>query len=113
MINTGVDPGLSDNNFKWFKDTSIVYISNRNTYELIQVSESDEGYYSGRITNPIITDFELEIAPFRVVVYNPSQCDKPLASRSCKDAPEFCSTLGLNSYCGTLAVKIRIHRFSL
>ncbi|MBK8298552.1 MAG: T9SS type A sorting domain-containing protein [Saprospiraceae bacterium] len=105
VINTGVDPGLSDNNFKWFKDTSIVYISNRNTYELIQVSESDEGYYSGRITNPIINDFELEIAPFRVVVYNPALCDKPLAAGSCKDAPEFCSTLGLNSYCGSLTLK--------
>ncbi|HRG69719.1 MAG TPA: T9SS type A sorting domain-containing protein [Saprospiraceae bacterium] len=105
VINTGVDPGLSDNNFKWFKDTSIVYISNRNTYELLQVSENDEGYYSGRITNPLITDFELDIAPFRVLVYYPNLCDKPLASFSCKGAPEFCSTLGINSYCGSLTVK--------
>ncbi|MGB3228048.1 MAG: T9SS type A sorting domain-containing protein [Saprospiraceae bacterium] len=104
IIITGVDPGLSDNNFKWFKDTNVVYISNRNTYEILNVTEADEGYYSARITNPLISDFELEIAKFRVVVYNPNNCDKPISSSSCSTAPEFCSTSELHSYCGTLTV---------
>ncbi len=104
IIMTGVDPGLTENNFKWFKDTSVVYISNRNIYELIQVSDADEGYYSGRITNPLFANFELLIAKFRVVVYDPNSCDIPQASNFCKAAPEFCSTLTVHGYCGSLGV---------
>lgn len=103
IIMTGVDPGLTENNFKWFKDTAIVYISNSNIYELLAVSENDEGYYSGEITNLNIPNFKLTIAKFRVVVYDPRKCDTPVASNNCKAAPEFCSTLDVNGYCGTLS----------
>ncbi|HEX5626222.1 MAG TPA: T9SS type A sorting domain-containing protein [Saprospiraceae bacterium] len=105
IILTGVDPSLTENNYKWFKDTSIVYISNKNNYELLQVSEVDEGYYSGRITNPLILDFELEISRFRVIVYNPVRCNTPEAATSCQAAPEFCSTLEIHNYCGSLGQK--------
>jgi len=104
VVQTLVDQGLTENNYKWYKDTSVVFISNQNTYEIIQASETDEGYYSGRITNPEINDFEIEIAPFRVIVFQPSKCDIPLAGAKCKDALHFCSTSGLHNYCGSLGV---------
>ncbi len=102
IVMTGVDPGFTENNYKWFKDTDIVYISNRNVYELLNVSEDDEGYYSGVITNPMIPNFELAIAQFRVVSYNPVFCNTPLASKTCFDVPEFCNTTKFHGYCGTL-----------
>lgn len=113
IIMTNVDPGLNENNFKWFKDTSLVYISNRNIYELINVSDTDEGYYSGEITNPLIQNFELLIAKFRVVVYDPNSCDIPQASNTCKAAPEFCSTLNFHGYCGSLGVSDTTNRVFL
>ncbi len=104
VVQTLVDQSLTENNYKWYKDTSVVFISNQNTYEIIQATENDEGYYSGRITNPEISNFEIEIAPFRVIVFNPSNCDKPIAGNSCKDALHFCSTSSLHNYCGSLGV---------
>jgi hypothetical protein len=113
IIMTNVDPGLNENNFKWYKDTSVVYISNRNIYELIKVSDSDEGYYSGQVINPLIPNFELEIAKFRVVVYDPNKCDFPAASTNCKSAPEFCSSIGFHGYCGSLGFKDTTNQFFL
>ncbi len=112
IIQTGVDPGLTENNYKWFKDSSLVFISNKNTYEIIQASSLDEGYYSGRITNPAIPSFEIAIDSFRVVVYDPQKCDKPLAGKRCESALAFCSTSSLHNYCGTLGViDTSIHYF--
>jgi hypothetical protein len=102
IVQTFVDPGITENNYKWFKDTSLVFISNRNTYEILQSSEADEGYYSGRITHPEISNFEIRIAPFRLVVYDPLRCDKPLAGERCDSAIAFCSTSELHKYCGSL-----------
>ncbi|MBK9109017.1 MAG: T9SS type A sorting domain-containing protein [Saprospiraceae bacterium] len=103
-VQTFADPTLNDNNYKWFKDTSVVFISNQNTFEIIQASSKDEAYYSGRITNPEINDFEILIDTFRVVVFNALECDKPLAGNECKEALGFCSTIELHNYCGSLGV---------
>ncbi|MBK8956242.1 MAG: hypothetical protein IPM34_11915 [Saprospiraceae bacterium] len=103
-VQTFVDPALNENNFKWFKDTSVVFISNQNTFEILQASSKDEGYYSGRITNPEINDFEILINKFRVVVFDAIGCDKPLAGNECKEALAFCSTTELHNYCGSLGV---------
>jgi hypothetical protein len=103
IIMTGVDPAFTENNYKWFKDTDLVYISNRNVYELLNVKEADEGYYSGIITNPMIPNFEIGIAQFRVVSYDPRFCNVPQASAICSDAPEFCNTSKFHGYCGTLS----------
>lgn len=102
LITTGVDPGITENNFKWFRDTSLVFISNNNSFQIIQASEKDEGYYTGEVTNPAIPGFQLRIAQFRVIVFNPLGCDVPLAGTSCKDALAFCSTNQMNNYCGSL-----------
>lgn len=102
LITTGVDPGITENNFKWFRDTSLVFISNNNSFQIIQASAKDEGYYTGEVTNPAIPGFQLQIAQFRVIVFDPLSCDIPIAGTSCKDALAFCSTSQMNNYCGSL-----------
>ncbi len=113
-LRLGIDQGITENNYKWFKDTSLVLISNRNTFEFINVSESDEGFYSGRINNPGIPDFFLNIAKFRVVVSELEKCNKPLPGNLCVEAPSFCSTFDLHNYCSVLGLPdINIPQFFL
>ncbi|MDQ3141318.1 MAG: T9SS type A sorting domain-containing protein [Bacteroidota bacterium] len=99
-----IDPQITDNNYKWYKDTTIVFISNANFYEFVNFMESDEGYYSGLVTNSLIPDFHLIIPRIRVVMSEPERCDNPLSGTNCRNALEFCSTTALHNYCGNLSI---------
>jgi len=99
------DPSIPDNNYKWFKDTSLVFISNHNEYQLIQVTEADEGIYSGVISNAIIPGFEIPISKSRVIITDPEKCNKPIAGTTCHTAASLCGTTELHNYCGNLGLK--------
>ncbi len=107
-IRLNVDPGIQDNNYKWFKDTSILNITNQNFFQIIQLSDLDEGYYSGSVVNQKFPDFEIFISPIRIVGFNPARCDKPLAGENCEVAPDFCNTKELHNYCGNLSITEKI-----
>ncbi|MBL0235313.1 MAG: hypothetical protein IPQ02_01470 [Saprospiraceae bacterium] len=102
LIRLYVDPSITDSNYKWFKDSAVIYITNENSYQLVQVSESDEGYYSGNVGNPLIPGFELQIARTRVVVNQLEKCNKPAAGKYCDEPAAFCNTEDLHNYCGSL-----------
>ncbi|MBK9963196.1 MAG: T9SS type A sorting domain-containing protein [Saprospiraceae bacterium] len=95
------DPQILDNNYKWFKDTAVVFITNQNYYPLINMMEEDEGYYSGSVTNNAIAEFDIKISKTRVVFTLPGRCDNPPSGRFCEEAPHFCNTQDLHNYCGS------------
>lgn len=95
------DPQIPDNNYKWFKDTAVVFITNQNYYPLINMMEEDEGYYSGSVTNNAIAEFDIKISKTRVVFTLPGRCDNPASGTICEEAPHFCNTLDLHNYCGS------------
>ncbi len=103
-IRLNTDPGISDNNYKWFKDTAKLNITNQNFFQIIQLDESEEGYYYGSFVNQLFSDFEILIPFIRIVGFNPAKCDAPLAGKNCAEAPEFCNTSDLNNYCGNLSI---------
>jgi hypothetical protein len=73
-IRLNIDPSIPDNNYKWLKDSSELLISNQNFFQIINASESDEGYYSGSVRNNAIDNFELQISRARVIVFTPGRC---------------------------------------
>ncbi len=104
------DPGISDNNYKWFKDTSKLTISNQNFFQIIQLDEKQEGYYYGSFVNQLFPDFQIDIPYIRIVGFNPSKCDSPLAGNTCDEAPSFCNTNDLHNYCGNLSISDEIKK---
>ncbi len=106
------DPGLLENNYKWFKDTQVLTITNQNFFQILNMSESQEGYYSGSIVNQQFPEFNIAVLPIRIVGFNPGKCDEPLAGKNCTDAPGFCNTGDLHSYCGNMNLKDEIVRSS-
>ncbi|MEO6189088.1 MAG: hypothetical protein ABIO44_00715, partial [Saprospiraceae bacterium] len=103
-IRLNTDPGISDNNYKWLKDTATLNITNQNFFQIIQLEEDEEGYYHGSIINQLIPDFKIDIPYIRIVGFYPAKCDSPLAGKNCSQAPTFCNTSDLNNYCGNLSV---------
>ena len=98
------DPSISDNNYKWYHDTALVFISNINEFNIIQAEDEDEGVYSARITNAALPGFELNVSESRVVLTDPTKCDSPLAGDFCSNAGTLCGTIELNNYCGALSI---------
>ncbi len=101
-IRLNIDPSIPDNNYKWLKDSSELLISNQNFFQIINASESDEGYYSGSVRNNAVDDFELQISRARVIVFTPGRCNDPVPSSTCFQAPVLCSTQEFHDYCGFL-----------
>ncbi|MEP7196323.1 MAG: leucine-rich repeat domain-containing protein [Saprospiraceae bacterium] len=106
------DPGILDNNYKWFKDTSVLTITNQNFFQIIQFKEKDEGYYYGSIVNQLFSDFSIQIPYIRILGFNSGKCDVPLAGKSCNQAPIFCNTNDIHSYCGNMNISDGIVRAS-
>ncbi|MFN8331543.1 MAG: hypothetical protein U0T81_10060 [Saprospiraceae bacterium] len=79
-------------------------------FQIIQLDEKQEGYYYGSFVNQLFPDFEIEIPFIRIVGFNPSKCDSPLAGNTCDEAPSFCNTNDLHNYCGNLSISDEIKK---
>ncbi|MCC6817203.1 MAG: hypothetical protein IT267_12380 [Saprospiraceae bacterium] len=96
------DPGIADNNYKWFKDTAVLTITNQNFFQILNMDESQEGYYTGSIVNQLFPEFAIEVPAIHIVGFDIDKCNTPLAGKQCDEAPSFCNTNDLNSYCGNM-----------
>lgn len=99
-IRLNIDDTINNNSYKWFKDTSL-YITNRNTFSIVNIKTSDEGYYRGSVSNPAIPGFELKVQLLHLLVTT-KPCSDPLGGATCNQARLFCNTAGLHNYCGSL-----------
>lgn len=107
------DPGIPDNNYKWFKDTQVLTITNQNFFQILNMDEIQEGYYYGSIVNQSFPEFSISVPFMRIVGFNQSKCDSPLAGETCDDAPLLCNTNNLHSYCGNMNISNEIVRSAL
>ncbi|NOT36680.1 MAG: T9SS type A sorting domain-containing protein [Saprospiraceae bacterium] len=98
------DPGVPDNNYKWFKDTAVLTITNQNFFQILNMDEKQEGYYYGSIVNQSFPEFSISVPFIRIVGYDFAKCDTPLAGETCDDAPYFCNTKDIDSYCGNMNI---------
>lgn len=96
------DDTVTSSTYKWFKDSSLQQITNTNSITIVNAQSVDEGVYYVEIENDVVGDLRLITRIFEVVVRDSADCDVPLAGTTCGTAPESCSPLSYDLYCGTL-----------
>ena len=104
VVDLDLDKGIPDNNYKWFRDTSFVLLSNLSTFDFINAMAVDEGHYSCRITNIELPDLELHVAPFRVIVNDISRCNNPVPEVSCNTNIYYCHIGEFDRFCASLPI---------
>ena len=73
-IDLGIDLGITENIYEWFKDGVIlITVTGDNKLNLTNVQASDEGVYTCKVSNPLAPQLTLDSRLITITISNPDQ----------------------------------------
>ncbi len=67
-IDLGIDADITTNEYRWFKDSVEIAVSNQNSFSIAEVMPSDAGVYTCTVTNPAVDSLTLYSRPVTLLV---------------------------------------------
>lgn len=98
----GIDTGITDNNYKFFRNDTVVRFQNSGELFIPNLNMGNAGVYTVEVNNFNVPDLLLYSHPLTLVVQDTSDCGNPAPGASCTTTPRLCDARDINGYCGTL-----------